>query len=230
MKITIPDGDRFQFTDGTLASDYIACEDTMAFFHQGSIAITPAEWPALGISEFAIRCICHLDKASNKREGPRIKYTILLIPLSIDELRNMEPSSYNSASPGFKLHEGTAAFLPATDSSTWGDPICPLILRGSPASEAPYTPPRQEILFNIAAVMRTARVAVACKTANGWRKQWDKAMEDTTDLEKEPLITWPETARHPAPQGRLTIYKTLALFPLFSKCNQPKRRKPAPSH
>jgi len=140
-----------------------------------------------------------------------VKFTVLLIPLSVTELHQLEPAAASGAWPGFKLCEGTARFFPSTDQSTWGEPICPLICRGSHVSDAPYLPPSAEIRFNIAAVMRTARVAVPCKTANGWNKQLQKAKDDIASLEKEPLITWPDIPRHQPPIGRFKTYSTLHL-------------------
>jgi hypothetical protein len=204
FRAEIPDGSRFQFSAGGLTSDYLACEEMKIRFSRGDTALLPADWPAAGIAEFAIRCVCYLDKNSNKRQGPLLKYLVMLVPLSVEELRHLEPNSASSAWPGFKLAEGSCRFFPTTDQSTWGDPICPLLCRGSHVSEAPYLPPPEEIRFHIGAVMQTAKLAVPCKTANGWRKQRDKAVEDIASMEKEPLITWPATARHAAPQGTAT--------------------------
>jgi len=221
FKADIPDGGRFHFNNGTLASDMLACEEMKFYFTRGADVVPPTEWPALGIRDFSVRCIAHLDKNSNKREGPLLKYTVILIPLSVDELHQLEPASDSGAWPGFKLCEGSCRFFPSTDQSTWGDPICPLICRGSHVSDAPYLPAAGEIRYNIAAVMRTARVAVPCKTANGWKKQQQKAEDDISQLEKEPNITWPDTPRHQPPLGRCTnryIYLYLAI--LFSRPNQ----------
>jgi hypothetical protein len=204
LKADIPDGSRFLFNNGTLTSDPLAGEEMKFHLTKGNDVVQPTEWPALGIKDFSIRCVAHLDKNSNKREGPLLKYTVLLIPLSVSDLQQLEPASNSSAWPGFKLCEGSCRFFPATDQSTWGEPICPLICRGSHVSNAPYLPPTEEIRYNIAAVMRTARLAVPCKTANGWRKQQQKAEEDISQLEKQPLITWPDAPRHQPPQGRLT--------------------------
>ena len=196
LKADVPDGSRFHFNNGTLASDPLACEEMKFYFTKAGEVVPPTEWPALGIRDFSLRCVAHLDKNSNKRDGPQLKYTVILIPLSVDELHQLEPASDSSAWPGFRLCEGSCRFFPATDQSSWGEPICPLICRGSHVSDAPYLPTMEEIRFNIAAVMRTAKVAVPCKTANGWRKQQRKAEEDVTQLEKDPPH---HVARRPAP-------------------------------
>lgn len=199
LKIEVPAGGRFHFNNGTLASDPLACEEAKFYFMRGDNVVPPTDWSPFGISDFSLRCVCHLDRNSNKREGPLIKASIILIPLNIDELHQLEPGSNSGAWPGFKLCETTCRFFPSTDQSTWGEPICPLICRGSHYSDAPYLPPMEEVRFHIAAVMATATKAVPCKTASGWRRQLKIAEEDVTRLESEPLITWPPTARHTTP-------------------------------
>lgn len=201
VRIEIPEGGRFRFSNGALASDFLACDEAKVRFSRGHEALLPPDWAAAGVGEFSIRVVCHLDKRSNHRQGPLIKFTVLLVPLSVTELAQCEPASFSSAWPGFKLAEDEARFCPMTDRDTWGDPICPLLMRGSRAATAPHIPPADELRYHIAAVMKTAKLAVTCKTANGWAKQREKAEDDITRLEKQPHITWPAAPRHAAPQG-----------------------------
>jgi hypothetical protein len=209
LRIDVPDASRFQFASGGTASNYLACEEAKFRFLKGDQPVLPADWADIGVTEFAIRCITHLDRNSNKPDGPLLKYVVLLVPLDVNELRRLEPASASSAWPGFKLTEGTCRFFPGSDQTGWGDPVCPLLCRGSHQSEAPNLPPGDEIRFHIAAVMRAAKLAVHCKTANGWRKQRDQAEADIRALERDPTITWPTAPRHAAPQGQ---FQKLHLF------------------
>ena len=214
LQVEIPNGGRFRFSNGSLASDYLSCDEAKIRFSRGDAAILPCDWAAAGVGDFALRVICHLDKRSNQRQGPLIKFVVLLVPLSIDELSQNEASTSSSAWPGFKLAEDEARFCPITDRDTWGDPICPLLMHNGRADATSHTPPADEMRFQIASVMRTARLAVTCKTANGWLKQRDKAEEDISNMEKQPLITWPAAPRHAAPQGSYQI--TLPVFTILS--------------
>lgn len=201
LRVEVPDGSRFIFAAGGLASNYLACEELKFYFARDGKPVLPTDWAGIGVKEFAVRCICYLDKNSNKKEGPRLKYAIHLVPLSVTELQQQAPASASAAWPGFKLVEGSCAFFPGADQTGWGDPICPLLCRGSHRSEAPHTPAVAEIRFYIAAVMRTAMLATHCRSASGWKKQHDQAVANITALEREPTITWPATPRHDPPQG-----------------------------
>ncbi len=70
LKITIPEGGRFHFNNGTLSSDPLASEETKFYLTKGNNVVPPTEWPAYGVGDFSVRCVCHLDKNSNKRESP----------------------------------------------------------------------------------------------------------------------------------------------------------------
>jgi hypothetical protein len=214
LHINVPEGGNFHFNAGTLASDFIACEDVKFRFEKNGRPLLPAEWPAHNVGEFAIRAVCHLAKNSNRGDGPALKYNILLFPASVGELKQLEPGSKSAAWPGAKLAEGTCPFFPGAGQTGWQDPICPLICRGSHASEAPNLPEGDEILYFVSAVMRTAKVAVTCSTAAILKAKWAKASSDVTTLEKEPVVTWPNAKRHAPPQGR----STLPIWALFLPC------------
>ena len=55
LKADIPDGSRFQFNSGKLASDPLACEEMKFFFTKEGSTVPPTEWPTYGIKEFAVR-------------------------------------------------------------------------------------------------------------------------------------------------------------------------------
>jgi len=125
-----PDSSRFQFSAGGLTSGYLACEVMKIRFSRGNTALLLADWPAASISEFPIRCVCYMDKNSNKRQGPLLKYLVMLVHLSVEEPWQLEPNSASSAWRGFKLTLAVC-FFPTTAQTTWGDPICSLLCHGS---------------------------------------------------------------------------------------------------
>lgn len=213
LQIDVPEGGCFHFNSGGLASNFLACEETKFVFLKLEQVVPQTDWAEAGVCEFAIRCVAHLCNNSNN-EGPLLKYHVQLVPLSVAELHKQEPASASSAWPGFMLAEGTCRFFPGADQTNWHDPICPLLCRGSHRSKAPYLPTDDEIRFSIAALMRTAKLPVHCKTANEWRKQYATATADIASLECDPTITWPVTTWHAEPLGSLT--KTCYIFTYLS--------------
>jgi hypothetical protein len=204
LQLQVPDGETFQFNSGTLASDPVACENVKFYFQKSDRTIPPPDWSDNGLGEFVLRTICHLGKNSNKREGPSVKFTVILIPSSVEDLKKLEPASRSAAWPGARVAEGNCPLFPGEDTNTWEDPVCPLIYRGSHASEAPNLPKGAEVRFHVAAVMRTARVAVTCASAASLRKKAETAASDVASLEKEPLITWPHFKRPEPEKGEFT--------------------------
>lgn len=203
LVIYIPDGAEFRFHSGNLGSDLLPCESYKHHFSKGESVIFPTDWAANNIGETCLRAIGHLDKSSNTGTGPRPKTTILLFPKSVEEMHQLSDGTQNVSWPGLRILQTTGEFFPKTNA--WKDPICPLLLRGSPQEGAPNFPPGDEIRFHIAAVMKTARLPTACTSTRGLTKQWEKAVNNVEDLEKEPSITWPEVPRPTAPEGNITL-------------------------
>lgn len=200
LMVTLPDASLFNFSSGTLASEYVASENFRYNFKKADANIVPTEWAANGVGETALRAICHLDKTSNGRQGPRAKITFLIFPRSTEELMDVSDSTQSPAWPGFRVLESTCDFH--TSQQDWKDPICPLIILGSAFYGAPNLPPGQEIRHHIAAIMRTARRPTTCTKGKTLTKQWAKALADVEELEQEPSITWPEAPRQPPVIGK----------------------------
>ena len=199
LQLVLPDAASFSFRSGNLCSDLIACEDFKHKFTKGGTVILPPDWAANGIGETAMRAVSHLDKASNGHEGPQAKTTILLFPRSVDDLIQLSDHTQSPAWPGLRVLEATCHFFPSPDD--WADPICPLFQFGSPPTEAPNLPSSQEIKFQIAATMRSAKRATACTNYKGLAKHWEKALDDVEAMEKDPTITWREERRIAPEQG-----------------------------
>ena len=97
LRIEIPDAGRSQFTAGGTASNYLTCEETKFCFLRNDQPVLPADWPSLGVGEFAIHCTCHLDRSSNKKEGPLLKYVMHLVLMSVGELRRLKSAMSSNA-------------------------------------------------------------------------------------------------------------------------------------
>jgi hypothetical protein len=202
LTITPPDGAAFLFNSGNLCSDLIACEDYTHSFRQNNRVIVPSEWKDKGVGETALRAVCHLDKTSNGRLGPRIKVTTLIFPRSVDEMDQLSDATQSPAWPGIRVLENTCDLFPKVKE--WGEPVCPLFLRGSTYAEAPNIPPPDELRFHVAAIMRSAKRPTVCTKQKVLQKQWEKALENIEELEKEPSISWPEAPRHAPTKGKNT--------------------------
>jgi hypothetical protein len=193
LSIQLPDAGTFSFVSGTLASEYVSGENFRYSFRKGANAIVPTDWAANNVSETTLRAVCHLDKTSNGRGGPRAKVTFLIFPRSMEEMLELSDSTQSPAWPGFRVLESTCNFFP--NIPEWHDPICPIIILGGSFIDAPNIPPGQEIRFNIAAIMQSARRPTTCTKGKVLSKQWDKAMTDVEELEQEPTISWPSVPR-----------------------------------
>ena len=200
LTITMPDSGEFRFRGGTLSSDILPAEGYKHHYSKAGNIIFPTDWLLNNIGETCMRAVSHLDKTSNTVSGPRPKTTILLFPKSLEGMNQASDSTQHVAWPGLRILQATGEFFPKV--GPWKDPICPIFLRGSPREDAPHFPTGKDIRFNVAAIMRTARVPTACTTARGLDRQWRKATEDIESLEREPAITWPDIPRPQAPEGR----------------------------
>jgi hypothetical protein len=56
----------------------------------------------------------------------------------------------------------------------------------------------------VAAIMRSAKRPTVCTKQKALQKQWEKALENIEELEKEPSISWPEAPRHAPAKGNNT--------------------------
>ncbi len=155
LTLSIPDTGHFRFSSGTLASEYLACENFRHSFAKAGNIITPNQWEDNGVGEVSLRAVCHLDKLSNGRQGPTVKVTFLLLPCNTDQLIELSDSTQSPAWPGLRILESTAEFFPKIPG--WEDPICPLLIRGSARGEAPDLPTGQDLRFHTAEIMRTAK-------------------------------------------------------------------------
>jgi hypothetical protein len=203
LSITLPQGHEFRFANGTTASDLLPCESFKHHYVKDQQIIFPTDWAANKVGETCMRAIVHLDKDSNA-SGPKPKATILLFPKSAEEMTQLSDSTKSPAWPGIRIIQQSGTFFPQLPQ--WSDPICPVLFLGTLYDAAPNLPSLEDIRFNIAAVMRSARLPTACATNAGLTRQWNKALSDVDRLDKDPTITWPEAPRPAVPAGELPLF------------------------
>jgi hypothetical protein len=199
VKMWFPTAGEFDFSNGSLASEYMEGDTVKIQCEKEGQAVAAADWQRYGIKPFVIRLVAYLDKNSNKA-GPRIKYTLLFFPESVDEMLKIGDEVQGPAWPGIKVLEGQAEFFPLAPERGWGCPIYPML---APAgSERPGRMPGGDHLrYAIAKVMQTARLPVPCTSAATLKKKWSRIEEDQEEYEHTtPTVTWPD-AREPAAES-----------------------------
>jgi hypothetical protein len=169
--------------------------------------LAAAEWPRYGIKQFVLRLIAYLDKSSN-RGNPKIKFTLLFFPESVDNMKTMGDEVQGPAWPGIKILEGQADFFPQAPERGWGCLVYPM-LAASGTERPARVPAGDELRYAIASVMKTARLPVPCTSAATLRKKWQKIEEDQEEYEERmPTVTWPEMPE-PAPDTGKLIVKSV---------------------
>jgi hypothetical protein len=123
VKMKFPHGGKFDFAEGSLASDYLEGEVIKLSVERNGQSVPPADWPKLGIKPFTVRLVAYLDKMCNKSD-PKIKFTLLFFP---DKKKHMEDAVRGPAWPGIKILEGNAELFPRAPTGGWGCPIYPVL-------------------------------------------------------------------------------------------------------
>jgi len=198
MHITLPDCSAFQFTGGELCSDFLpqALVKT-AFTREGGQPVLPTEWEAYKLGSYSLRLIAHLDKSSNGRAGPHFRVSVLLFPLSVDELLELSEAVQSPAWPGIRILEGKSELFPRAPPGIWGCPLFPLINTSNRAEGCDVLPSGPRLRYAIAELLKSAVLPTACKGA-GLRKQMEGMAADPEAYEaRQPAVTWP-TAPRPA--------------------------------
>ena len=80
LHITLPAGQQFSFAGGSLCSDYVDHSAVQFHVSKSQQPVMPGDYKAHKIGNFCLRTIAHLDKSSNGRLGPLIKFTTLAFP------------------------------------------------------------------------------------------------------------------------------------------------------
>jgi len=208
VSITFPSGDAFNFSNGSLASDYVPGEAVKIACSKNGEVVLPTDYAAHGIGELTLRLIAYLDKGSNTAAGPRVKFTVLGYPATEEQMFDMSDLAADIGWPGIKLLEGQADFVPPPPQEGWGCPMLPVILPAADLTAVPNVPSGAELRYAVAKVMATARLPVPCTAVGPLMKRWAKLEEDPNSMEDRlPTVSWPVPPRHQIPtSGKNNIF------------------------
>jgi hypothetical protein len=210
VTFSFPHGGEFDFSDGSLASDYLEGDSVKLTVERAEQRVPQAEWLQNGITPFSLRLVAYLDKLSNKNE-PRIKYNLLFFPATKEQMEEVSEAVQGPAWPGVKILEGHADFFPRAPQGGWGCPIYPVLCTGSRFELAPNLPSGHDLRFAIAKIMATARLPVPCVNHSTMKRKWVQIQEDPDAYEERtPAVTWPIP---PAPSQRTGEKYQLISFP-----------------
>ena len=199
LSITLPAGQLFSFAGGTLCSDYVDSSAVRFNVAKGQEPVMPGDYGAHKVGNFCLRIVAHLDKSSNGRSGPHIKFTTLIFPDSATATLDSDNGAQSPSWPGFRLLEGAAALFPKPAPSTWGAPVLPLLATHERAANCLAVPDGVTMRFAIAELMRTAALPTVCITKAARAKTIRSMQRVPENLDpRSPTITWPPSAR-PAP-------------------------------
>ncbi len=199
-------GQAFMFNGGLLQSEFLDSDKFEVAFSKGGQAILPQDWTANNIGNISLRAIAHLDKTSNRASKPKIKYTIIAVPMSADALIDLSERTQHVSWPGIKILEGTAEFFPADETNHWGAPFFPLLCRRDRPEDSPSCPPGDHLRFAIAEIMRSAALPTACVTRGAMNEKGQEILDADEDPEpRGPSVTWPPVERPPPDRGKTYI-------------------------
>jgi hypothetical protein len=186
-----PHGGEFDFSGGSLASEYLEGEAVKLAIERSGQQVPPEEWQQIGITPFSLRLIAYLDKLSNKN-GPKVKFNLLFFPASREQMDELADAVQGPAWPGVKILEGHAALFPKAPQEGWGCPIYPILCTSTKFEAAPNLPASHEIRYAIAKIMATARLPVPCANQGTMRRKWAQIQADPEAYEERtPAVVWP---------------------------------------
>jgi len=196
-------GSAFTFPGGQLHSNFLDQASIDVSYSRAGQPILPTDWAAENIDQLSLRAVCYLDKLSNKRGSPRIKYTILATPMTAAALAELCGHTQHVAWPGIKVLEGTAKFHLAAPPGEWAAPVYPfLCVKDRAPGAANQLPPPDHMLYAMAELMRTAALPTSCTTREVMTAKGQALLEGTSDPEtRGPTITWPPVERPAADRG-----------------------------
>jgi len=200
-------GHAFTFPGGQLHSNFMDQSCFEVAYSRGGQPILPQDWPAENIDQLALRAICYLDKLSNRRQEPKIKFTILALPMTADALAQLSSHTQHVSWPGIKVLEGVADFFPAAPNGEWAAPVYPyLCTKDRAATAQDREPPADHILYAMAELMRTAAVPTSCTTRDVMTAKGQAFLDGTAEPEtRGPTITWPPVERPAMDRGNIYL-------------------------
>ena len=201
--VKVPTGEEFKFSGGSLASNYVDEKDLTFSISKAGAVIEEENWEAAGVGNLSLRLVAHLDKSSNGQKGPLMKLTVMIFPLSSEQLEKLSTATRNATWPGIKCMEEKCPFYPIDQTGSWGAPFRPLLNVNNRAYNSNRTPGAAHLRYALAALMRSAVVPEALNSGTSVQKRCKAILADPEAAAgKEPDITWPESSRPEADEGR----------------------------
>jgi len=213
LSITLPPAQAFDFSGGSLCSEYLEQERVTAFnYAKSGQPIMPGDWRTHKLGNFCLRLVAHLDKSANTRAGPSVKFTVLIFPDSGAATLGSDEGAQSVSWPGFRLLEGRAELYPRPPRNLWGAPLLPLIATHLRAADCNTLPSGDKMRFAVAELMRTAALPTVCVTKAARAKTVRTMQRAPENLDpRAPTIIWPAAPRPPADEGMfLTANTTVA--------------------
>ena len=214
VHITLPDCSNFKFTGGELVSDYLHQAAVKFAVTKDGNPLLPTDWEANKIGLFSLRLIAHLDKASNTKTGPHFRVSVLLYPLSVEELADLCDATQSVAWPGLRILEAKSEIFPRAPAGLWGCPLLPLMNTHLRAEGVTTTPSGACLRHAIAELLRSAALPTACRSWTSLAKQMAEIQDDPASCEpRTPAVIWPPASRPETNGGKTTpppfVYSTI---------------------
>jgi hypothetical protein len=196
VSFKFPHGGEFDFSGGSLASEYLEGEAVKIEVERGGQQVPAEEWPQIGITQFSLRLVAYMDKLSNKN-SPKVNFNLLFYPASREQMEEIADMVQGPAWPGVKILEGHTALFPGAPQDRWGYPIYPILCTGTRFELAPNLPNSQEMRYAIAKIMATARLPIPCANQGTMRRKWTQIQTDPEAYEERtPAVVWPQPAEY----------------------------------
>ena len=208
VTIVLPCLDSFNYSDGGLTSDFLPDDEVVHYFHVITDGGPPApiltnDIQRFGLGRFCLRLVCHLAKTSSAKLGVKVKYTVMLYPAGLGELRKMSHLVSSASWPGLKLGEGECPLIP-TPTATWGCPVLPILRPAVSFAASPAAPDSAALRHAISGIMRHCGLPEVARSPTSLASKWEKLVREPAGLTtRDPPTTWPAARAPAANTGKL---------------------------
>ena len=130
----------------------------------------------------------------------KARVTILVFPLSKEDLEAQHPHARKASFPGLELMQCDVDLFPLANSETgknWGCPLTPLIHLGGTLTDNNCIPPTDELKACISATLRATLLPTTKRDVRTLSAAWQAIQESGTSKlrEKVPDSLWPHWTR-----------------------------------
>ena len=214
LRFKVPEGERFNFSDGGLCSDYLSMEEIECACEvtedDGSpTQIEAGDWSEWGAGQFCLRLVASLQKATH-RSGVVLKYWVLLYPGSQEEIMEVSELAQNASWPGIRVTEGEMSLLP-TGGKAWACPVLPFLLARTPLHQADGFPTSAEMARCIAAIMARSAAADPYPDKTGVLQRWQRFANHPDEFTpRDSNLIWPAAAPEQPESGMVIKLQDLS--------------------